>query len=191
MKPKPVIPIEPVGPAVSVWYALLGPDNRQRAAGQNWAACVVFPPPSLDETAPAALDHSLQGAWNRPADRRLFAQCLNQVGLVAPSCSFPHSVEVISRLPDDPTASADAVHTACTQDVVAALGSPAALNRGELTVMAIPALPDPTGDGLSTGPGAVTAEAAHVHNCMVTPADASKLLVGSILGLQDAPAPLN
>lgn len=186
----PPAPELPVGPAVSVWYTLAGPDDRQRAAGQSWVACVVFLPPSDDASAPVTIDHSLRGAWHQADDRRLFAQCLDQVGAGSANCRWPHRVEVISRRLGDPAASPEAVHEACTRDVVEALGSPAALNRGELSVLALPALPDPTGDGLSTGPGAVTADAAYVTNCMVSPTDTSRLLVASVRGLQDAPAPL-
>jgi hypothetical protein len=174
-----------------VWYVLVGPDDRQHASGQHWAACVVVLPISADSAAPTTIDHSLHDAWNRPDDSRLFGQCLDQVGQVATNCRSPHRFEVISRRPGDPGASPESVQDACTQDAVQALGSPAALNRGELSVLAVPAPPDPTGDGLSTGPGAVTPGTDYVTNCFVSPSDTSKMLTDSVRGLREAPAPLH
>ena len=187
----PPAPELPVGPAVSVWYVLVGPDDRQRASGQDWTACVVLLPISTDPAAPTTIDHSLRDAWNRPDDSRLFGQCLDQVGQVAANCWWPHRFEVISRRPGDPGASPASVQDVCTQDAVQALGSPAALNRGELSVLAVPAAPDPTGDGLSTGPGAVTPGADYVTNCLLSPSDTSKMLTDSVRGLREAPAPLH
>jgi hypothetical protein len=187
--PTPPPPELPVGPAVSVGYVLVGPDDRQRAAGQSWAACVVFLPISIDAVTPATIDHTVRDAWNRPEDSRLFAQCLDQVGLVAANCWWPHRFEVISRRLGDPAATHASVQEACTQDAVQALGSPTALNRGELSVLAIPARPDPTGDGLGTGAGAVTPGVDYVTNCLLSPSNNSKTLTASVRGLRDAPVP--
>ncbi len=148
-------------------------------------------PISADPAAPTTIDHSLRDAWNRPDDSRVFGQCLDQVGLVAATCRSPHRFEVISRRPGDPEAPPESVQDACTQDTVQALGSPTALNRGELSVLAVPAPPDPTGDGLSTGPGAVTPGTDYVTNCFISPTDTSKMLTDSVRGLREAPAPLH
>jgi hypothetical protein len=191
--PAPPLPLElPVGPAVSVWFVVVGPDDRQRAAGQDWSACVVFLPVSIDAAAPITVDHSLRGAWDRPEDSRLFGVCLNEVDSMIPAnCLWWHRFEVISFSPGDPAASPESVQSECTRDVVAALGSPAALDRGEISVLVVPARPDPTGNRLLTGPAAVTAETGYVNNCMLSPTDTGKLLTASVRGLQDAPAPLN
>lgn len=191
--PAPPLPAElPVGPAVSVWSVVVGPDDRQRAAGQDWSACVVFLPISTDAAAPITIDHSLRGAWDRPEDSRLFGVCLAEVDSMIPAnCSWPHRFEVISLSLGDPAASPESVQSECTRDVVAALGSPAALDRGEISVLVVPARPDPTGNKLLTGPAAVTAETGYVNNCMLSPTDPGKLLTASVRGLQDAPAPLN
>jgi hypothetical protein len=187
----PPAPALPVGPAVSVWYVLVGPNDRQQASGQHWTACAVALPISTDPAAPTTIDHSLHDAWTRPDDSRLFGQCLDQVGQVATNCRSPHRFEVISRRPGDPESSPLSLQDACTQDAVQALGSPTALNRGELSVLAVAAPPDPTGDGLSTGPGAVTPGADYVTNCLISPSDTSRMLTDSVRGLKEAPAPLN
>jgi hypothetical protein len=189
--PTPPPPTElPVGPAVSVWFVLVGPDDRQRAAGQDWSACVVFLPISADAASPITIDHSMRGAWNRPEGSRLFALCLYGVDLVSANCLAPHQFEVISSRPGDPAASPETIQSECTRDVVAALGSPAALDRGEITVLVVPARPDPNGNRLLTGPAAVTTETGYVNNCLLSPTDPGKRLTRPVRGLMDAPAPL-
>src|SRR6478735_8333781 len=190
--PTPPPPPElPVGPAVSVWFVLVGPDDRQRAAGQDWSACVVFLPVSADAVSSITIDHSLRGAWARPEDSRLFALCVYGVDLVSANCLGPHQFEVISYSLGDPAASPESVQSECAQDVAAALGSPAAVDRGEITVLVVPARPDPNGNRLLTGPAAVTAETGYVNNCLLSPTDPGKRLTGSVRGLMDAPLPIN
>jgi len=190
--PTPAPPTElPVGPAVSVWFVLVGPDDRQRADGQDWSACVVFLPISADADAPITIDHSLRGTWDRPEDSRLFALCVYGVDLMSANCLAPHQFEVISFNLGDPAASPESVQSQCTRDVAAALGSPAALDRGEISVLVVPARPDPNGNRLLTGPAAVTTETGYVNNCMLSPTDPGKRLTGSVRGLMDAPLPIN
>ena len=182
----------PTGPAVAVWFVLVGPDRRQHAAGQDWAACVVFLPVSLEVSAPITVDHSLRGAWNRPEDSRLFGLCLNDVGSMdAANCMWPHRFEVMTFAPGDPAASPESEQAACTRDVVQALGSPAALNRGEVSVLVVPARPDPDRNGLITGPAAVTAGTGYGNICILRPSDTRRMLTSSVRGLLDAPLPLN
>ena len=174
-----------------MWFVLVGPDDRQRAAGQDWSACVVFLPISADAAAPITIDHSMRGAWNRPEDSRLFAVCVDGVDLRSANCLWPHQFEVISYSLGDPAASPESVQSECTRDVVAALGSPAALDRGEISVLVVPARPDPNGNRLLTGTAAVTTETGYVNNCLLGPTDSGKRLTGSVRGLMDAPLPLN
>ena len=62
----------------AVPVAVVGPDDKQRAAGQDWAACLVYLPLSGDAAAPLRIDHSLRGAWHHPVDSRLFTVCWEQ-----------------------------------------------------------------------------------------------------------------
>lgn len=182
----------PAGPAVAVSFVLVGPDDRQRAAGQHWTACVVFLPISIDASAPITLDHSLRDAWDRPEDSRLFGLCLNELDAMnAANCMWSHRFEVISFNPGDPAASPESAQDLCTRDVVAALGSPAALNRGDISVLVVPARPDSTGNRLITGPSAVTGGTGYVNNCIVGPSNTRRMLTSSVRGLLDSPLPLN
>jgi len=183
----------PTGPAVAVQTALIGPDDRQRAAGQDWAACVVLLPIAIDADETITVDHSLRGAWDRPEDSRLFSVCLHVVStmMAGANCSVPHRFELISFRLGDPAQPAEAAESECLRDVVEAIGSSAALDRGELSVVVVPARPDPKGDRLIIGADAVTADTGYVNHCLIEPADAAKRLTGSVRRLMDAPLPLN
>ena len=92
----------------------------------------------------------------------------------------------------NPKIGQDACDAACRQSVAQALGSPTALDRGELTTQVVAARPDPDRRGnLITGPAAVTAAGDYLNHCLVTPADSTKRLTAPLRDLGDTPAPLN
>jgi len=173
--------------------AVVGPDDEQRAVGQDWAACLVYLPLSGDASVPLRIDHSLRGAWQRPVDSRLFTVCWEQtVPFLVGNCFAPHPVEVLgaARLPAGTTP--DAAASACREFAVATLGSPAALDRGDIAVQLLPIRPDPTNDGtLLTGPAAVTTDGNHDTVCLAIPADPTRRLTAPLRGLGDAPTPLS
>ena len=190
---EPPRPGPPTGPAAQLWMLLVGPDERHRAAGQDWSACLVYLPISIDAAAPTTVDHSLRGAWQRPADSRLFAACLDDPDtLIIGNCGWPHRFELVSFGTGDRTAAPESVQDACRRDAIAMLGSPAAFDRGDLTIQVIPARPDPTGDGtLITGPAALTGDDDYVTHCLITPTDPTRRLAAPLRGLRDAPVPLS
>ena len=174
-----------------VEVSLLGPDSRQRAAGQNWAACTVFLPISIDASAPITVDHSLQGAWQRRDDSQLFAICGDDATSLLPvGCRSPHDFEVLGLALGTAGASQDAVTAACRQVVIDALGSSTALDRGDLSTSVVPARPRPNGE-LITGPDAITADSEYFNNCLATPTDGTKRLTAPLRGLGDAAVPMN
>lgn len=189
--PQPNSP--PLGPAAWVWFALVGPDDRQRAAGQDWSACLVYLPVSVDAEVPITVDHSLRGAWQRPVDSRLFAICLDDPDtMYFANCGWPHRFELVSTSPGDQAVTPESVDDACRQDAVQMLGSPAAFDRGDLIVQVVPIRYDETGPGiLITGPAAITADLDYLTQCMLTPTDPGKSLAAPLRGLGDAPVPLN
>lgn len=177
-------------PDVNVLTALIGPDPRQRAAGQDWAACVVQPATS-GSGAGMTLEHSWRDAWSRTEDRRLLALCLGDDRLLYPvDCRERHRAEQISSWSGDPAGINEPVVDACRQDAVDALGSPAALDRGDLSVLALPTRwSDGTGEQI-TGPEAVSAVEPYVVLCLLVPANPARVLVGPLRELGDAPVPL-
>jgi hypothetical protein len=181
----------PAGPAAQIWMLLVGPDERQRAAGQDWSACLVHLPISIDAAAPTTVDHSLQGAWQRPADSRLFAVCMDDPDtLFIGNCGWPHRFELVSFGAGDRTAAPESVQEACRQEAIAMLGSPAAFDRGDLTIQVIPARPDPTDGTLITGPAAITGDDDYFTHCLITPTDPGRQLAAALRDLRDAPVPL-
>ena len=173
--------------------AVVRPDNEQCAVGQDWAACLVCLPLSGTRRSRCASTILSAGAWQRPADSRLFTVCWEQtVPFLVGNCFAPHPVEVLgaARLPAGTTP--DAAASACREFAVATLGSPAALDRGDIAVQLLPIRPDPTNDGtLLTGPAAVTTDGNHDTVCLAIPADPTRRLTAPLRGLGDAPTPLS
>jgi hypothetical protein len=171
--------------------AVVGPDEEQRAVGQDWAACLVYLPLSGDAAVPLRIDHSLRGAWRHPVDSRLFTVCWEQtVPFLLGNCWAAHPFEVLgaARLPAGTTP--ETATAACRKFTVATLGSPAALDRGDLDVQLLPIRPDPTEGTLLTGPAAVTPDGDYDTACLATPHDPTRRLTAPLRGLGEAPTPL-
>ena len=174
-----------------VEVSLLGPDSRQRAAGQNWAACTVFLPISIDASAPITVDHSLQGAWQRRDDSQLFALCGDDTtSLLAGELSVAARLRGVGLRIGHGGSLPGCRDAACRQVVIDALGSSTALDRGDLSTRVVPARGGPNGD-LITGPDAVTADGEYFNNCLATPTDGTKQLTAPLRGLGDAAVPMN
>ena len=175
-------------PEANVMAALIGPDPRQQAAGQDWAACVVQPAPT---GSGSTVEHSLRDAWSRADDRRLFALCLTDTrSLQAVDCRERHGAEQISSWSGDPAGSGAPDVDACRQEAIGALGSPRPLDRGELTTVALPTRWSDASGRQITGPDAVSATQPYVVICLLLPADPARALVGPLRALGDAPVPL-
>ena len=190
------VPSTPSGtefsPAADVLVALVGPNPRQRAAGQKWAACVIFLPRSVIPEVPTTIDHSLRGAWLRDDDKGLFSLCLaGPTSQVATNCHWPHRFEMVGMGWGNPSASQVSIDTACRESAVQALGSSAALTGGTVTPVVVPVRPNPNNDGgLVSGPAAVTAESPYLNICLVTTTDSTQRLIAPLRGLGEAPVPI-
>ena len=173
--------------------AVVGPDDEQRAVGQDWAACLIYLPVSGDTSAPLQIDHSLRGAWQRPLDSRLFTVCWEQtVPHLIGNCFAPHPFEVLGAAHLPAATPPDAAAAACREFAVVTLGSSAALDRGDLDVQLLAIRPDPANGGtLLTGPTAVTSDGNHDTACLAFPRDPTRRLTAPLRGLGDAPTPLS
>ena len=179
-------------PFAGVMVALIGPDGRQRAAGQNWAACMVYLPISIAAATPITIDHSLQGAWQRPEDGRLFAFCVDDTTtLWEVNCRWTHHFEVLGIAVGTPVIPPESLEAACRQAVIEALGSSAALDRRELTTQVVSARPQPNNGTLITGPDAITTDSEYNNFCLTTPADSTRQLTAPLRGLGDGAVPMN
>jgi len=176
----------------AVPVAVVGPDDQQRAVGQDWAACLVYLPLSGDAAVPLRIDHSVRGAWQHPVDSRLFTICWEQaVPFLLGNCFAPHPFEVLgaARLPAG--TAPEAATAACREFAVATLGSSAAFDRGDLDLQLLPIRPDPNDGTLLTGPDAVTPDGDYDTACLATPRDPTRRLTAPLRGLGDAPTPLS
>ena len=175
-------------PFVDPLMAVLGPTDRQRAAGQTWAACVVYPDPTPDG-APT-IDHSVRNAWQRPADRWLVAACTDDLSVgKGISCGLPHRYEALSWAHGSPTATQESLDGWCRDANTQAVGSPTPFSHGDLVSLAV---------GVRQGRTAPLTESQVVEAagdfdvyCVVTPADGTRLLTAPIRGLGETPPPLS
>ena len=190
--PFPAMPTN-FAPAIRMSLGMAGPDMRQRSAGQEWAACVVYIPIIFAEEVPITVDHPLRGSWLRQSDARLFALCIDDTSSLLPlDCGRPHHYELLSGALGTPGGTPELAEAACREAVIEALGSPAALDRGDLRTAVLPVRFAPNSDGnMITGPEAITAGGDYFSNCLVTPTDSARRLTASVRGLGDAPVPLN
>ena len=176
-------------PATRAWPVLVGPDAQQRAAGQDWSACVIGPPPQGGGPGAGQIDHSLRDAWATPADRTPFALCLTDPDRQIPvGCSSGHRFEELAYWPGDPGRSADAVLADCRAAVVQAIGSATHLDSGELAVQVVNSTYDEDAERVVTGEAAVADPDGYVVDCLVAAADGGTL-TGPLRGLGDQPVP--
>lgn len=156
----------------SIWLpvAPLYPDDRQRAAGQNWVACVVQSPTGT------TFSGSLHAVFARDQSSGTlpiaFARCLVGDGTRTPvSCEAPHQVELLGfRLVKDTPDAARLARTACTEFAATVLKRPDPTAGGALAVVSIY---DPS---------------THEATCEVTSTN-NRSLRGSLIGLGDRPIP--
>ena len=168
---------------------LIGPDARQRAAGQDWSACVVGVPPDGVTDAAPTVDHSLRGSWREHG--AVFAVCLVDDRTQEPvSCGRPHGFEQISYWDGDADRSAADDVAACRLDSVDALGSTDALDDGALQVVVVHSAYDERSGELIIGPEARSADGTFYVDCMLAPVQADRQLTGPLRGLGDGPVPL-
>jgi hypothetical protein len=179
-------------PMLAMGAVVIGPDDRQRAAGQDWSACVVHLSPLPWPGSIRSVDHSLRDAWDRAEDGGLFAICRPGTSPSEfVSCHQPHAFEMVSSWPGDPVVSDESNRESCRRDAAEWLGAPAALDRGELTTK-VQYFRWVAGfaDVQIVGPEQVSDDGETGVECVLTPADRSRLLIGPLRGLGTAPVPL-
>jgi hypothetical protein len=164
-------------PAIAYGAAFVGPDLRQRAAGQRWAACVVF---AVEPVGGASrpLVGSVADAFARPRPNTPeFAVCQERAGGGAFACSRPHVVEVFATsLRAASEVSAEAVRRTCQELVADATGMPDPTAGGRLTVA-------------TTTDDAGPAEYVFTQ-CVVTVTDPARRLTSTVRHLGTDPLPL-
>lgn len=172
---------------VSVLGTLVGPDARQRAVGHRWAACLAYPS-QFEGVAPQVVNGSLRGAGRGP-DAPLFAVCTDDdqgaIGQFRP-CGVPHRSELLGSRPLAGTVGRGELDQSCRDLAAQVTGMPDVTAGGSLTVRAYlyASTEDPRlgeAEGLPDDGFAV---------CAATPADPTRRLTASLLGLGTGPVPL-
>lgn len=152
------------GVAVGINAALIGPDDRQRQAGQRWAACVTFVVDGGATGAVATVPYrgTLRDAAHTGNQRDLLGFCGDDAseGSSPGGCARPHSYELIATTTtgDQPSSGADA-RSACVSELTEATGIPGLASIGglrtDLTTSAGDTVVDdavlPPGTGLTCG----------------------------------------
>ncbi|WP_420120046.1 hypothetical protein [Nakamurella sp.] len=175
--------------ASRAWPVLVGPDARQRAAGQDWSACVIGPPPQGGGPGSGQVDRALRDVWATPADRIFFALCLDDPDRQVPvGCRSGHRFEELAYWPGDPGRAADAVLADCRAVAADAIGSPAHLDSGALTVQVVNSTYDDVAEQVVTGDAAVADPDGYIVDCLVSAGDGGPL-TGPLRGLGDQPVP--
>ncbi len=165
-----------------------GPDARQVAAGQRWAACVL-----VDDVGPA-LTAPLAGAATRHAVPPEVGVCFDGTATdlayrgTSP-CQAPHGGELFGSRPVDAAADPAQLTASCRTLVAADTRRPDLVDDPALRVEAVVA-PDVTVDGVlfDTRSGAAPDGSTGTARCVVF-ADGGPGLTASLRLLGDAPLP--
>jgi len=166
--------------AMKIRTELVGPDQRQRATGQHWAACVVYPAERRDGVR--EFSGPVRDLLLRPGvDNAAFSSCANDIAAQSVSCLLPHRVEVFATMSVVPGTTAEQLQSSCLDLVTAVTRMPDPTASGALIVAgAVPA------DGGAAGKGA----SQHAL-CAVTVKDSNKALTLTLRNLGSAPLPLH
>ena len=156
----------------SIWLPVsaLFPDDRQRAVGQDWVACVVESPTDTTFAGSVrAVFARQQPSGTLPA---AFARCLVEANATtAGDCDVPHQVELLGfRLVKDTPDAARLARSACTDFAATVLKRPDPTAGGALEVVSI------------------YDRSTHEATCQIASAG-PRLLRGSLIGLGDRPIP--
>lgn len=179
------IPASDVGwrPELQVRVTASGPDARQAAAGQNWAACVLVDDVGRPLTTPlagSAITHTIPAQVGVCFD----GSSADLAFRGSSPCDAPHGGELFAGRPVDGTTDPAALTASCRELVIADVGRPALVEDPSLVVEAV--VSDEVTVDASTGsaPGGPTGTA----RCVVRALD-GRQLAASLRGLDAAPVP--
>lgn len=175
-------------PELQVRATASGPDTRQVAAGQRWAACVV-----VDDVGPT-LTGSLAGTAAAHAVPPQVGSCFDgtatDLAYRGPSpCDAPHHGELFGSRPVDGTVAIDALTASCRALVAADTGRPGLVDDPGLSVEAVMS-DDVTLDGVlyDTRSGSAPDGSTGTARCVVRAVDGREL-TASLRLLGDAAPP--
>lgn len=178
-------------PALNANFVFAGPDPRQKAAGQNWGACVLVANPGTNNAA-VSFAGPLQNAVASARLPALFGSCsANLSVLSAPeSCSDWHTDQILGQADLTTSDSSPAVRLAtCRNIALRVTGMPDPTAGGRLQVEVFIDRVNADGSrGASSGP---LAKGETVYGTCGIHAAGRARLNDSLIGLGTAPVPLN
>ena len=162
---------------------LSGPSRVQRAAGQDWVACIAAGKDwagarsGISSHETAAYDTTARGTFDPGPPLPMFASCYlhtqNSADWELVVCTTPHPVEVLESMVSD--------HPVTDQD-----------RRGcQAVARQLTAMPDPTAGGKlrTVVDDARAPDGQHFLACLMVTVGAARL-TGPLLGLRDGPVPV-
>jgi hypothetical protein len=167
-------------PALAVDSRLVYATPLQRAAGQRWAACVVYPLAGDGESK--QFNGPVRNVMRRPgADSAALSACFNELGKESVSCLSPHRAEVFAWMTVQPGTTGAQLQTSCANLVKSLTLMPDPTAAGELTISGAVI---PIDGGLS---GDYRASFAL---CAVVVTNPDRFLTSTLRNLGDSPLPL-
>lgn len=185
----------PWWPAIQIGSALVGPDERQRADGQDWAACLAYPPTGT-AGSPGQTDGSLNGGWQQGRGQQLFAVCFDALGEGLPTgCQEPHRYEIFGTLGETVTTPAQPdLQVSCAEVIAAATAMPDITAGGALSVQVVRFAYDDDGTMVVGDRGPVSdagQQGIGSAFCLITPTRDVQHLTASLRELGAGPVPLS
>lgn len=177
-------------PVLNASFVFTGPDTRQKAAGQNWGACVLVANPALGDAAvhlPGSLSNAV-AAGRVPA---MFGYCSSDLSIstTPETCGDRHIAQVlgVADLTSSRSSEADRL-LACRTIALRVTGMPDPAAGGRLRVeVHIDRVNADGSTGLSTG---AFVKGESVYGTCGIRATGGAQLHGSLLGLGATPVPL-
>ncbi len=174
-------------PALQMRLTASGPDARQVAAGQYWAACVL-----VDDVGPA-LSVPLAGAAAAHTVPPEVGVCFDGSGddlafRGTSPCALPHGGELFGRRSVDGTTDRTALTASCRSLVEADTRRPAVTVDPDLLVEVVLAADGSAGSAADPVAGERAGAGARTARCVVRAVD-GRQLTGSLRLLGDAPLP--
>ena len=181
-------PVGPWWPAIQIQVVLIGPDPRQRAAGQDWAACLLYPPP--DSTGlPGSLADPLRDSWQDGRNAGAFAICIDAVEAAIPTgCQGRHRFEIFGTSDSSSMDVSEAeLQNSCRELISDATAMPDITAGGALSAEAVRFRYDqfgsPTVGDEPSGSGSAF--------CLVHPSQDNRRLTASLRGLGNGLVPIS
>ncbi|GAA2011459.1 hypothetical protein JL107_07040 [Nakamurella flavida] len=175
-------------PSIRSGVVLAGPDDLQRAAGQDWVACVVDLSPFGTDTDTGTYDGTARGGYDGGRLPSAFALCRSGRDVIDAAdipCTQAHAVEVLASTFDVPATAAATLGRTCDALARRLTRMPDVTAGGRLEVVVNSGYVGADG---TLYPGADADGHVSLAQCLIGVVG-PETLSGTVIGLGDAPVP--